>query len=668
MTSNNNTSRRITTYGISALLVIVAAFLVIYFFFPNLLRPPATPGDATLGAPTDYTGVFAVFARAKERAEGGLDYDEFLLVDDEWLDFSANEATEEGVQDGDIVKTDGSYIYALNGETLSVLETNEDGTTKAVARISATDGDGVPTSVQTEDGTTLPVANPYLALYIVGERLIALKSPILDLPEDEIPPAPEEDLEFVDEDEIMDDEEGLAEDDTITPDATSEEDFSDVDLADDEVYYDEEEMSDGTMPDALAVPSRTFVEVFDIARPEAPTKISTYEVSGSTISSRMVDSILYLVCDYAVFDYEAISVDQPETFVPFVSVPDGTTLVQPDNIRISSDISLRSTVYTHVVSIDTAGDTALVSQASLLGGSDLLYGSKSNLYLISSIDTISEKLDGNITTDSTIITRLSLEGGIINFAQSTQIPGTIASQAFINEANGDLRVISTFNEYNESAVGGLVGENYNFDSRVYIMDQEMRVIGELTGLVRDNDLSSCRFIDSFVYINTYESASSYFGVDLSDPTQPTLQSNIGITALPEQLLPWSDGLLLGFGMEGNDEGDEGFLKLSMLDASKPAALREQHATVLEDYYSSTAVFERRALTINREKSLIGFPADESYLVYSYNPDTGFAKAGEFEGSGEDNYESSLRALFMGDTLYLVTLGLEETSAVAAQKF
>ena len=81
---------------------------------------------------------------------------------------------------------------------------------------------------------------------------------------------------------------------------------------------------------------------------------------------------------------------------------------------------------------------------------------------------------------------------------------------------------------------------------------------------------------------------------------------------------WSDGLLLGFGISADENGSEQGLKLTMFDNSDPENLKAVSSFEMIDnddsFYYSEACWERKALLIDSEKNIIGFPVTE----YNYS--------------------------------------------------
>ena len=102
------------------------------------------------------------------------------------------------------------------------------------------------------------------------------------------------------------------------------------------------------------------------------------------------------------------------------------------------------------------------------------------------------------------------------------------------------------------------------------------------------------------------------------------------------------------------------MKLSMLDISDPADVKEEARVNLADYNYGEVLYNHRAALIDTEENLIGFSAEGSsrgsywsrYLVFSYE-DGAFVKKAELDvGSGDGGYYRN-RGTFIGDTFYLL---------------
>ena len=142
-----------------------------------------------------------------------------------------------------------------------------------------------------------------------------------------------------------------------------------------------------------------------------------------------------------------------------------------------------------------------------------------------------------------------------------------------------------------------------------------------------------------------------FTVDLTDPSAPVIMSELKIPGFSQYLHPWADGLLLGLGQDADvNTGWTTGLKLSMFNTGNPHDVTEQHKLKL-DYGWSAALYNHKAILASESRNLIGFPADNGYAVYGYDPDSGFYQKAFIEGV--NGWDGKSRGLFVGDEVYIV---------------
>ena len=141
---------------------------------------------------------------------------------------------------------------------------------------------------------------------------------------------------------------------------------------------------------------------------------------------------------------------------------------------------------------------------------------------------------------------------------------------------------------------------------------------------------------------------------MSDPKKPKVLGELKIPGFSDYLHPYGDGLLLGIGMDVEEDGTTvNGVKLSMFDISDPKDVKEVAKTVLEECYSTDVSYNYRAAFVDTEKNLIGFPGyknQQEYYIYSYDKEKGFTCVFEKKLSGY----SEVRGLYAGERFYLVT--------------
>jgi len=257
---------------------------------------------------------------------------------------------------------------------------------------------------------------------------------------------------------------------------------------------------------------------------------------------------------------------------------------------------------------------------------------------------------------STILTRFALDGGKVSLAATGEVPGYPLNQFSLDEYDGHLRMAvtddsHTYQIYTDPAYGFT---NYKdggskTTSSVYVLDADLKTVGSLGPFADDERIYSVRFTGKTGYVVTFRETDPLFAVDLSDPAKPKLLSALKLTGFSNYLHPWGDGLMLGLGMEADAAtGQTSGMKLSMFDVSDPTNVTEVASVKLDDGWSE-ALGNHKAVLADPDKGLVAFPGENAYLVYSYSKDGGFVKKGSFD---TQSYTDGTRGLYIGDYFYV----------------
>lgn len=589
---------------------------------------PAAPIDT--GAPT------AAGAQAPSKGADGKN---------DTPEFSDTNLQVAGVQEADIIKTDGRYIYAVSNDYLHIVEA-KDGKLTLLSKISrkANDDTDAPTAVD--------------EMYVSGDRLIVIKS-VWKEEIRKVYVSKKYGYKYYGRT-------GYGVDyalDTVAP-----EDYD---------KYEQTDVNGDGEDDFVLVPETYFAQtgygtdIYDISDRSAPKLVNSLEQDGYYISSRMIGDVLYLITNKYV--YGEIDINEPKTFIPAVN----GELISPDCIYIYGKNQFYDAQYLIISGIDTAGEGKFVSSKSLLGYGSNVYCSTKNLY----VTAYSEGWEEDIYSSTTRIFKFSLDGGNVALTAEATVPGTVLNQFSLDEKDGYLRMVTTLESYKRVIEGS---GKYQYETMttfkrancLYVLDEKLSVVGKIEDLAPDERIYSARFDGDIAYFVTFRQVDPLFCVDLSDPTAPKVLSELKIPGFSEYLHPWTDKLLFGFGKYANpDTGRAGELKLSMFDVSDKTNVSEAHTLTIEGADASSASYNHKAILINAAKNIIAFPSisysyeykyggynnGAKYLVYSYDEELGFKKVAEFRVNGADDYYwSEMRGLFIGDYLYVYS-----TSGIAS---
>jgi uncharacterized secreted protein with C-terminal beta-propeller domain len=229
-----------------------------------------------------------------------------------------------------------------------------------------------------------------------------------------------------------------------------------------------------------------------------------------------------------------------------------------------------------VLTIDLDKGLGPVETDAILGDGDIVYASEASLYVAT------QRWSGRpVPGASSTPARLETSLHKFDIAPPTRtayrasgvVPGHLLNQWSLSEHDGVLRVASTefpswwTRRAGESAVT-------TFKER----SGELVPIGRVSGLGRGERIFGVRFIGDVGYVVTFRQTDPLYTIDLSSPDRPRLLGELKIPGYSAYLHPAGDDLLLGLGQDASDEGVTTGTQLSVFDVSdlkKPVRLHRR---------------------------------------------------------------------------------------------
>ncbi|HBL84090.1 MAG TPA: hypothetical protein DDZ99_04105 [Clostridiales bacterium] len=593
-------------------------------------------------------------------------------------DYSDTNIQVEGVQEADIVKTDGNYIYAVFNSSVYIYKA-EDGKLTKVSVIKGEYDQLYPDMKPTESTESI-VYDDGVTSEVYVDSSIGETKPSTGLADTS--------AAYAEPDESRIDESGV--------ETNSVEYYYYNNIIEMYVYKDILVIIQNPQINGLYNNSAVGALIYNIEDRANPELVDTIVVDGNYSTTRMIDNQLYILSTkYA--DY-SVSEDSLRSYIPYTYAEGETKPILPDNIIMPADIS--TSIYSIVSAIDVSGDVTLTSQKAVLGCSSSAYVSLENMYFSSYSmydyrtvmfenqpdESTINTMESNI---GTIIIKLSLNDGNIEFEASGMIKGYIQNQFSMDEYNGYFRVATTSYDYTLYPSGQSIdiydqdmqvtgsraiyywGNTGNSQNNVYVLKQEddkLTVTGKIENLAEGERIYSARFDGDIGYIVTYRQVDPLFAVDLSNPASPELLSELKIPGYSTYMHVYDENLLFGFGVAADENGMQTGLKLSMFDVADKLNVNEEATLVLPGYSYSEALYNHKAILVNPAKKLIGFASytyeydnyeykgfTNSYNLFTYDDQEGFVKLAEFNFSDSMNfYGYNVRGLFIGDYFYVVS--------------
>lgn len=538
---------------------------------------------------TETAAAEAAEEPAAYNAEGGADVFDMS-------DYGTNVQVA-GIDEADNVKTDGKYIYVLNGLDVFVVEAN--GAETADAGYFELSGNGEPLVEweETDEGSISRYSN---GLLLYGDRLALIYTV----------------------NSWGSDAEGNWYDRNETRLAIYVlEDGGARQVADvgQDGYYQSARMKDGVI---YLVTTKS---VYDITEDSDPDKYVPCVYNGA--EATMLPAERVYLC--------------PEINWPCFTIVGSYGLESGENLDVCAFTGSTDTVYMNEDALYLARSVQKQDESEPYA---------ENQYTV--VDYVSSAL--------TEIKRVSL-GDTLTLDASCTLEGSLLNQFALDVYNGYLRAATSTYSYSYSIYRDEVYDFENYvwhdndeqNSRVTILDSDLNEVGRLDELADDERIYSVRFFGDVGYVVTYRNIDPVFTIDLSDPAHPTLESALEVPGVSNYLHVYKDGKLFGFGQAVNENAASEGLQLSMFDVADPKNVFLEAQDVIKDAYSN-ALYDHHALLIRGSLDLIGFPMygnydwSNSYRVYSY-------ENGKFVLQGEialDYYPDSARGIVIDGVLYI----------------
>lgn len=528
---------------------------------------------------TDYGSADADLSEGSK--EGGKDY-------------STTNLQMEGVDESDIAKIDGSYIYTVEDKYIVITDIR-DGKLEEVTRFLPKD---------------CGAADRVMEIYVDGDQLILVVQGY----------------------ETSLGESSKAGSDKETSDKeTKDEENSDKENPDEETAV-SDVAEDGAFCYEMNGKSTTQIQVYSIVDRRNPEFEGRLIQDGYYNTSRKIGDVVYLFTQYHMTsDVVGYAEEEYTSVIPKVNgekVAAGEIYL-PESSGESGIL---------VSSLDVNKPDKVLDSKLVISGYAQTYISKDALYLYE------EDYDGAMITN---IAKFALDEGRISGVAATAVRGYVRDTFAINASDGYLRVLTT--DYStEDEVNAL-----------YILDENMKLTGQLTGIAPGEEIYAARFMGNTGYFVTYRNTDPLFTVDLSDPAKPEIIGELKVTGFSEYLHFWDDTHLLGIGYESDEKtGNIENIKISMFNIENPGEVIEEAKLVLKDVDYSEALYDYKSVIISKDKNLIGLVCEDysssrtkqTYQIYSYENGT-FKKQAEIPGINGANYEN-VRGMYSGNVFYL----------------
>ncbi|MCX6781927.1 MAG: beta-propeller domain-containing protein [Candidatus Magasanikbacteria bacterium] len=217
------------------------------------------------------------------------------------------------------------------------------------------------------------------------------------------------------------------------------------------------------------------------------------------------------------------------------------------------------------------------------------------------------------------------------------VPGHPLNQFSLDEYDKHLRVAMTVGD-RWWGMGGFGGTGKTV-SDVYVLDNDLNIVGSVKDLGETERIYSVRFLADRGYVVTFRETDPFYVLDLANPKNPLLRGELKIPGFSSYLHPLGAHKVLGIGRE------DGKVKLSIFDATSPENPKELSKYILSEYWSE-AINNHHAFLLDEKHKVFFIPGGQGGYVFGYDKDELTLKKAVSESQVQ-------RAIYLDDYMYLI---------------
>jgi hypothetical protein len=406
------------------------------------------------------------------------------------------------------------------------------------------------------------------------------------------------------------------------------------------------------------VDNKIGLDIVSLDVPGTLTLAKRVRIDGQLVGSRMMGSTLYVASTWSpnLFKYAlpaTATAAEQDAKLASLSTSEVLPTVQIDNnpaepLLSDSDCYVQASnaalqvQITSITAFDLSSATLQRSSRCFVGGAEALYMSPTNVYLTSSryysFDPSTTALANTVFRSGTTtdIHKFGLQGQTINYKGSGAVPGHLGwnkdKLAYrMSEYQGDLRVLSFTGQTGWSFAAPLPGiAAVNTDTGTptitvstssgtaisatptpitpapaspatltilrEVTGKGLQVVGSLPNTQRPAALGhpgeqvyAVQFVGPRAYVVTFRQTDPLYVLDVANPADPKAVGELSMPGFSDYLYPIGDKLLLGVGKDATDAGFLGGVKVALMDVTDTTQPSLLNSVVIGKRGSSAAL-------------------------------------------------------------------------------
>ena len=189
------------------------------------------------------------------------------------------------------------------------------------------------------------------------------------------------------------------------------------------------------------------------------------------------------------------------------------------------------------------------------------------------------------------------------------------------------------------------------ENNVYVFKlPDLKLVAKLEGLAKGERVYAARLVGRYLFLVTFRRIDPLFAIDLSNPEKPRVLGFLEMPGYSEYLHPIGRDLLIGIGVDTKSRG----VKVSLIDVSNPRDMKELARVVIPHSYTE-ALGDHHAVLVDLSRGVLAIP------INLWRGGSGVAVV-KFTNTSLDlaallNHPGASRALYIDNVFYTVSQDL-----------
>ncbi|MCX6798340.1 MAG: beta-propeller domain-containing protein [Candidatus Falkowbacteria bacterium] len=213
--------------------------------------------------------------------------------------------------------------------------------------------------------------------------------------------------------------------------------------------------------------------------------------------------------------------------------------------------------------------------------------------------------------EQTLIYKIAIKDGKMDYKAMGEVNGQVLNQFSMDENKGYFRIATTKNRSWSDFQSTDQQQSY---SNLYILDENLKVVSGLENLATTERIYAARFMGDRAYVVTFRQTDPIYVIDLANPQDPKILAALKIPGFSTYIHPYdANGTkIIGLGRDTEEDANGNVkvkgVKLSLFDFTDLKNPKETSSYVIGNQFSdSVALYDHKAFLFSRTKNLLSIP-------------------------------------------------------------